>query len=120
MSARNRELMISEVNNTIKSVKLISKSGECARKILGKRMKMIRIRRQKSIRFDHQEIRIHVHSTCVGFEYFYLSDVEVQQLHHEAVGAPVGYLRRALHEVVVRRAQSLEHVTLAPERAVIF
>ena len=49
MSARNRELMISEVNNTIKSVKLISKSGECARKILGKRKKMIRIRRQKSI-----------------------------------------------------------------------
>ena len=49
-----------------------------------------------------------------GFEYAYLSDVEVQQLHHEAVGAPVGDLRRALHEVVVRSAQPLENVTLAP------
>lgn len=61
-----------------------------------------------------------MHSTCVGFENFYLSNVEVQKLHHEAVGAPVGDLRRALHEVVVRRAQPLKHVTLAPERAVIF
>ena len=56
---------------------------------------------------------------CV-FEHSYLSDVEVQQLHHEAVRAPVGDLRRALHEVVVRSAQPLEHVTLAPERAVVF
>ena len=55
-----------------------------------------------------------------GFEYAYLSDVEVQQLHHEAVGAPVGDLRRAFHEVVVRSAQPLENVTLAPERAVVF
>ena len=52
MSARNRELMISEVNNTIKSVKfkLISRSGrKVCRKVVGKRMKMIRIRRQKFI-----------------------------------------------------------------------
>ena len=56
---------------------------------------------------------------CV-FEHSYLSDVEVQQLHHEAVRAPVGDLRRTLHEVVVRSAQPLEHVTLAPERAVVF
>ena len=50
----------------------------------------------------------------------YLSNVEVQELHHQAMGAPVGDLRRALHEVVVRRAQPFEHVTLSPERAVIF
>ena len=36
------------------------------------------------------------------------------------MGAPVGDLRRALHEVVVRRAKFFEHVTLPPERAVIF
>ena len=47
--------MISEVNNAIKSVKLISKSGECARKILGKKMKMIKIR---SVRGKYWEKRL--------------------------------------------------------------
>ena len=46
----------------------------------------------------------------------YLSDVEVQELHDEAVRAPVVNLRHALHEVVMGGAQPLEHAPLSPER----
>ena len=60
-----------------------------------------------------------VHTCALQNSSFHLSYIEVQQLHDEAVGAPVGDLRRALHQVVVWRAQPLEHVTLPPERALI-
>ena len=48
-----------------------------------------------------------------------LSDVEVEQLHDEAVRAAVVDVRHAAHEVVVRRAQALQHVALTLQRALV-
>ena len=48
-----------------------------------------------------------------------LSDVEVEQLHDEAVRAAVVDVRHAAHQVVVRRAQALQHVALTLQRALV-
>ena len=42
-----------------------------------------------------------------------LSDVEVEELHHETVGASVVDVGRALDQVVLGRAQSVQDVSLS-------